>query len=441
MRRIVIVVVSVLMSVVAIGESSSFRSPSVRASGWGGDITLACPAYVNQGWSFACTIGLGTMPDPITGYQFSLIYDSPIGPSGTPSGAGLAFTAVGFTNDYIAATLWGGQEYCPADVLNAADALLPTGYVRSIHSCVSLANPAPAGAIPDFVQFNVVANGLGSSPIHMVTLYPGGWPVGSYTMDGASSPHTNTYICTGANCTSTQFSGDRNLADPIVTVETAPPALVLALTASPDTYLAGQPVSLALSMNGVFGRRAPTDVTVTAALPMAFPTEDVSLSGPGAADCLLVDRIVTCDLGTLTPGSAFALSIDAAATQTNWWHRNQSSCAAVSYLDAGLYPPTGGTACAELTMICSSDWDCDGYTDFQEADLGHDPLTYCATMRADVDGDHVVSILDLSYAARNFGQLVPPAPARADQDGDNAISILDLSRQANVFSQNVAGCP
>jgi Dockerin type I domain len=62
-------------------------------------------------------------------------------------------------------------------------------------------------------------------------------------------------------------------------------------------------------------------------------------------------------------------------------------------------------------------------------------------MRADVDGDGAVSILDLAKVAQYFTQAVPPAPARHDQDGDNKISILDLARMAQVFTQHVSACP
>ena len=140
----------------------------------GGTIELSCPPIVLQGASFSCSVGLGTMPDPVTGYQFVVIYSSPVGPSGTPPGTGTAFTATGFTNNYSAAAVWGGLEFCPADVLNASNPLLPTGYMGSGHGCVSLANPAPPAAIPNMVSINFTANGLGSFPIHMVTLAEGG---------------------------------------------------------------------------------------------------------------------------------------------------------------------------------------------------------------------------------------------------------------------------
>jgi chitinase len=87
------------------------------------------------------------------------------------------------------------------------------------------------------------------------------------------------------------------------------------------------------------------------------------------------------------------------------------------------------------------DTDGDGYVDTQEVALGKDPLTYCAIMRADVDGDGAVSILDLTKVAQYFTQSVPPAPARYDQDGDGKISILDLTHMAQVFTQHVTACP
>ncbi len=90
---------------------------------------------------------------------------------------------------------------------------------------------------------------------------------------------------------------------------------------------------------------------------------------------------------------------------------------------------------------CDADIDGDGYTNAVEIGLGKDPLTYCAKMRADVDGDHAISILDISQVAMSFGQTVPPAPERRKQDADNAITILDLSRQASLFGQSIASCP
>jgi len=73
--------------------------------------------------------------------------------------------------------------------------------------------------------------------------------------------------------------------------------------------------------------------------------------------------------------------------------------------------------------------------------LGKDPNAYCDVMRADVDADATVSILDLSRVAQWFGQSAPPAPGRYLQDGDSAISILDLAQMARYFLESVSICP
>ncbi len=88
---------------------------------------------------------------------------------------------------------------------------------------------------------------------------------------------------------------------------------------------------------------------------------------------------------------------------------------------------------------CDSDKDGDGYTTAQEAAVApaKSDLSYCITMRADVDGDLGVSILDLAKVAQYFAQSVPPAPERYKQDADASISILDLTRMANVFTKHV----
>ncbi len=95
-----------------------------------------------------------------------------------------------------------------------------------------------------------------------------------------------------------------------------------------------------------------------------------------------------------------------------------------------------------LGDACDDDVDGDGYTDAQETALlpAENPLLYCNIMRADVDGDHVVSILDLTLAAARFTQSIPPSPARLNQDSDTVISILDLTRMGNVFTQAVSAC-
>jgi hypothetical protein len=90
---------------------------------------------------------------------------------------------------------------------------------------------------------------------------------------------------------------------------------------------------------------------------------------------------------------------------------------------------------------CDSDISGDGYGNVKKSALGKDLETYCSIMRADVDGDGSVSILDLSKVATAFGKTVPPAPARYQQTTATTISILDLSKMASQFGKPVALCP
>ena len=88
-----------------------------------------------------------------------------------------------------------------------------------------------------------------------------------------------------------------------------------------------------------------------------------------------------------------------------------------------------------------ADSDGDGYTDAMEDALGKNRYVYCGIMRADVDGDGKVSILDLTLVGKQFAQNVPPANPRYDQDGDGKISILDLTRMGKLFTDSVLACP
>ena len=93
---------------------------------------------------------------------------------------------------------------------------------------------------------------------------------------------------------------------------------------------------------------------------------------------------------------------------------------------------------------CDDDIDGDGYTNAQEAAViggPENPAAYCQIMRADVDVDGAVSVLDLTKVAQWFTKSIPPAPDRYRQDADNLISILDLTKMAQVFIQNVSACP
>ena len=94
-----------------------------------------------------------------------------------------------------------------------------------------------------------------------------------------------------------------------------------------------------------------------------------------------------------------------------------------------------------LGDACDPDISGDGYGNVKKAALGKNLLIYCQIMRADVDGDGAVSILDLTKVAQFFTQSVPPAPERLNQDAQLSISILDLTKMAQVFIQPVTACP
>jgi subtilisin family serine protease len=91
---------------------------------------------------------------------------------------------------------------------------------------------------------------------------------------------------------------------------------------------------------------------------------------------------------------------------------------------------------------CSADADGDGYSDPQEIALHANPNVFCPAMRADLNEDAKVNLLDLSMLASTFGEAVPPASPRFDQNADGKINLLDLSRSASVFGQSIAAaCP
>jgi hypothetical protein len=79
-----------------------------------------------------------------------------------------------------------------------------------------------------------------------------------------------------------------------------------------------------------------------------------------------------------------------------------------------------------------------------EVTLGKNPLAYCGTMRADLDGSGTVTNLnDLLIFAKAYGS-TPAQPnwnPRADQNGDNAVGFADLLLFATQWGKNVSQCP
>jgi hypothetical protein len=92
------------------------------------------------------------------------------------------------------------------------------------------------------------------------------------------------------------------------------------------------------------------------------------------------------------------------------------------------------------TSPCTADTDGDGYGDPRERELGEDGTTFCPIMRADVNMDRNVNVLDLLLVARENGP-VPPGNPRMDQTNDNKIDVIDLQRVAMRGNMNVRDCP
>ncbi len=335
---------------VIVGGAAIFggRATTTQAA-VGGTITLKCPTIVLQGSSFACDVGLGAMPAPIAGFQFVLIYNSP-GISGTPAGLGTRFTATSIVNNYVAAAFWGAGELCPADVLNAANPLLPTGFRGSGHGCAALGGPGSGlGAVASLVSFNFTANGLGSAtPIHMVTFAGGGVPFGSYTADGGGVAYTNTYVCVPsvpANCAPTPFSSVDSPSDPVVTTVLPPPDVSLTKTASVASLVLGQSLTFTLTANNLSTTTPAPAVVITDTIPAAFTI------GVPPVGCVAALQVVTCTAASVPAlGSAtFVIPVTASGgsgtTVTNCASETNSS------VPADPNPTNNTNICASVQII------------------------------------------------------------------------------------------
>ena len=78
---------------------------------------------------------------------------------------------------------------------------------------------------------------------------------------------------------------------------------------------------------------------------------------------------------------------------------------------------------------------------WQEVQLRSSELEIDINMRADVNADGTVNILDLTIVAQNFGKYIyhhsDPADPRADVDGNRWIEILDLVLVAQHLGTSV----
>jgi hypothetical protein len=337
--------VAALAVVIAGGAILGSRATTTQALAGDPNISITCPAVVIQGSSFACTIGIGATPNPYTGYQFVVIYDSPVGPSGTPPGTGTAFTATSLQRNYSAAAVWGGAEFCPPDSLNSSSPLLPTGYMGSGGGCVSLAGPASGVAIPNFAQFNFTANGLGSHPIHIVSLAGGGASFGTYTIDTSSAPQANTYSCGGATCIPSPFGDPFVLQDPLVTVVLPPADVSLTKTASVPSVVQSQSLSFTLTATNNSTTSPAPAVTVTDNVPAAFTI------GVLPAGCGAVGQLVTCTAASVPALGSVAFIIP--VTASSGAGTTVSNCASEtnSSVPADPSPANNTNICASVVII------------------------------------------------------------------------------------------
>lgn len=231
--------------------------------------------------------------------------------------------------------------------------------------------------------------------------------------------------------TASLFDNDVAVApSTIVATITAPDGVATPITLR-DDGLGGDETAADLVYSGSFGGTAacgayPTKVSATAVTSEGIVNREqllvfnVHVAGDAVRDPCNPDD----DEDGLTDESELNLYLtDALDSDTD---------------DDGL--ADGAEIILHLTDPLDDDTDGDGYLDGREVALAEDPLAYCPIMRADVDGDGAVSILDITKVAGFFLQNVPPAPERYDQDGDAKISVLDLSKMASYFIQPVSNC-
>jgi hypothetical protein len=283
------------------------------------------------------------------------------------------------------------------------------GTTDVVHDVLSLAAPlavAPstAGQTSRWnVQVNTVSNnltGAGSSKAGVSGSVTMAWSVPSTTSAFAmlavpirkAPPATPTP-------TPTDTSTPTNTPTITLTPTNTPTDTAVPTSTSTDT-----PSATPTETNTPTPTPTPTDT------PTATPTIDPTLDtdGDGVPDAIDNCRFVA---------NADQLNTDAANTAVN-------------------RPGADG-----LGDACDDDIDGDGYTNAQEIALGKDPASYCRIMRGDVDGDGVVSVLDLGIVATRYTQHIPPAPERYNQDADNQISILDLGWMAVDYIKRVSACP
>ncbi len=348
----------------------------------GGDIQLSCPAIAVQGSPFPCNISLGTMPDPVTGYQFVIIYDSPVAISGAPPAIGTMMRVLSITKNYgDPAVFWGppgNGEACGPNSINVSNVLLPSGYQGSGVACTALSpGVAPAAAFPNFVTFNMRADGLGFAPVHMVTLAGGGPSFGTFTIDGASTPHTNTYSCgndltaplrltqpigsayaasllgptftlpPAVNCAATgAIFGAPGMADAWVFIVLPPPDVTLTKTASVPNLVLSQSMTFTLTATNTSTTTAAPNVVITDVIPAAFT---VGVLPAGCVEAPV--NTVTCTTASLAALGVASFIIPVTATSGAGTTVNNCASSTSGSIPADPNAANNTNRCASVQII------------------------------------------------------------------------------------------
>ncbi len=165
----------------------------------------------------------------------------------------------------------------------------------------------------------------------------------------------------------------------------------------------------------------------------------------GAWDIFVHDRLAA-PLSVVNPPGAYGtyrVSVNSSGVQANADSITPSLCADgrfVAFSSSATNLAAPDTNNADDIFVKDADTDGDGYTDTLETAIGRSPTTACAIMRADVDGDGTVTIVDLSLVSSDNLMFVPPANPRFDQNGDGQINVVDYSIQAGYFLNTVSQC-
>ena len=410
---------------------------------------------VYYGGVVADGVGNWTFSGPVGG---SYVTATATGPSGT-SEFSSAYPSV-CTGTCIAG-LWEGVynttpgvfNHCTASVTQLGDGQTP-GQIGGSIDCTTAHNGTLSGSInqttkaiditltypttTNHVTGTVSADGSTGSGTWTYDCTPScGGPFGPYAWSGGRVASTTSAVVTSAGGTLTSPLGDTlTIPAGALSTDTAISAETIPLHQAPGLSLPPCVLSRAFR-----GQPDGTTFSIDATAVIHFTSADLP---PGCTPDDL--QVLVFDSATglwipLPPASEMVAYDPIAGTGTITFSVSH-------FTDYGSFDCGALDADADgIGDLCDLDYrddDGDGYTDAQEVALGENAVSYCNIMRADVDGDGMVTIVDLSIVASDFLVSIPPAPAREAQGPppfDTLITIIDLSKMAGVFLEPVANCP